>query len=487
MTERADRTFSRRGFAKAVAGGSLIAGFDAATGSWVAASDASGTPFAHLPQLDGELSFDPATRKEYANDYGRIVHEQPLAVLRPGSVRDVSAMVDFARRFGLKIVARGQGHQPFGQAQVSGGIVIDMRSLQQVHTFTADSVEVDAGISWHTLLQATLSYGLAPPVLTKFLGLTVGGTLSIGGVGTASLKHGAQVDQTTGLQAVTGEGNVIACSAEQHPDLFESALAGQGQCAIVTRATLRLERAPRVVREYVLPYRDLPTLVQDGVRVTQEGNFDGAVALILAANGQWSYALNATRNFTPPEAPDDAALLDGLSFVRGSEQMRDVDYFEYLDEMPPIDFTQSHADLGLCMPLSAVTAFVGKTLPRLTPDDLGGAMGIRMFFWKRPLFTRPLLRLPQAQIVCYTALLRSPTSDPEALARILAGNRALYEHNRTIGGTLYPFAAVELTQQEWRRHYGGQWQALARAKDRYDPDGVFASGPDLKFPARRRD
>ena len=55
-------------------------------------------------------------------------------------------MVTFARRFGLKIAARGQGHQPFGQAQVSGGIVIDMRSLQQVHTFTADSVEVDAGV-----------------------------------------------------------------------------------------------------------------------------------------------------------------------------------------------------------------------------------------------------------------------------------------------------------------------------------------------------
>jgi FAD/FMN-containing dehydrogenase len=160
-------------------------------------------------------------------------------------VRDIASIVSFARRFGLKIAARGQGHQPFGQAQVSGGIVIDMRSLQQVHTFTADSVEVDAGTSWRTLLQATLSYGLAPPVLTKFLGLTVGGTLSIGGVGVTSLRHGAQVDQTLALQVVTGEGDVVVCSTHEHRDLFEAALAGQGQCAIITRATLRLERAPR--------------------------------------------------------------------------------------------------------------------------------------------------------------------------------------------------------------------------------------------------
>ena len=472
MTDYDDPTFSRRGFAQAVVAGSLLMGFSRV---------GAGAPFANLPELDGELSFDPATRAEYANDYGRIVHEQPLAVLRPGSVRDVASMVTFARRFGLKIAARGQGHQPFGQAQVSGGIVIDMRSLQQVHTFTSDSVEVDAGTSWRTLLQATLSYGLAPPVLTKFLSLTVGGTLSIGGVGATSFRHGAQVDQTLGLQVVTGEGNVVACSADQCGDLFDAALAGQGQCGIVTRATLRLERAPAQVREYILRYPDLQTVVEDGTRVTQEGRFDGAVALILQSNGQWSYTLTPIRHFTPPQTPDDAALLADLRFARGSEQVRDVGYFEYLDEIPPIDFTQSHADLGLFMPLAEATSFVGKVLPRLTPDDLGGVQGIRMFFWKRASFTRPLFRLPENQLVCYTALLRSPTSDPELLARTVAGNRTLYEYNRDAGGALYPFAAVELTQEDWRRHYGAQWYELAKAKRRYDPDAVLASGPQLYF------
>jgi len=472
MTDCEGPAFSRRSFATAIAASSLLAGFSRA---------AAGAPFANLPQLDGELSFDPAVRAQYANDYGHIVHEQPLAVLRPGSVRDIASIVSFARRFGLRIVARGQGHQPFGQAQVSGGIVIDMRSLQQVHTFTADSVEVDAGVSWRTLLQATLSYGLAPPVLTKFLDLTVGGTLSIGGVGLTSLRHGAQVDQTLALQVVTGEGNVVTCSTDEQRDLFEAALAGQGQCAIVTRATLRLERAPAMVREYTLHYPDLETLIEDGTRVTQEGRCDGAVAMILHTNGSWSYVLTPIRHFTPPEAPDDATILAGLRFVRGSQQVRDAGYFAYLDEMPPIDFTQSHADLGLLMPVAAATKFVSKTLPRLTPDDLGSVQGIRMFFWKRAAFARPLFRLPDDPLVCYTALLRSPTSDSEMLARTLAGNRALYEHNRDNGGVLYPFAAVELTQGDWRRHYGKQWHELAKAKRRYDPDAVFASGPQLHF------
>jgi cytokinin dehydrogenase len=464
--------FSRRSFATAIAASSMLAGFSRPT---------AGAPFANLPQLDGELSFDPAVRAEYANDYGRIVHEQPLAVLRPGSVRDIAHIVSFARRFGLKIAPRGQGHQPFGQSQVSGGIVIDMRSLQQIHTFAAESVEIDTGANWRTLLQATLSHGLAPPVLTKFLELTIGGTLSIGGVGLTSLRHGAQVDQTLALQVVTGEGNVVTCSTDERRDLFEAALAGQGQCAIVTRATLRLERAPAKVREFTLPYADLATLIEDGMRVTQEGRFDGAVALLIRANDNWSYLLTPIRHFTPPESPDDDTLLAGLRFVQGSEQTRDVGYFAYLDEMPPIDFTQSHADLGLLMPQSAATEFVSKTLPRLTPEDLGGVQGIRMFFWKRTSFALPLFRLPDEPLTCYTALLRSPTSDPEMLARTVAGNRTLYEHNRANGGVLYPFAAVELTQEDWRRHYGAQWHELAKAKRRYDPDAVFASGPQLYF------
>ena len=41
--------------------------------------------------------------------------------------------------------------------------------------------------------------------------------------------------------------------------------------------------------------------------------------------------------------------------------------------------------------------------------------------------------------------------------------------------------AGELTQEDWRRHYGEQWHDLAKAKRRYDPDAVLASGPQLYF------
>ena len=320
---------SRRGFAKAVTGGTLAAGLSATLGTWVKPAAASAAPFHTLPPLDGKLLLDESARGPYAEDYGQIVHKRPLAVLLPGSLEDIVQIVHFARRHGLRIAARGHGHQPFGQAQVEGGIVIDMRALRSVHSVSVDRMEVDVGADWRTVVQAALAQGSSPPVLTNYLGLTVGGTLSVGGIGVTTFRQGAQVDHVLELTVVTGDGEVVVCSKRHHPDLFEAALAGQGQCAIIVRAVLRLVPAKLMVREYVFQYADLGTLLADELSLTEKGRFDGAVALIVPSAGGWSFTLTATRQYTPPDVPDDAALTAGLRPRAGSERSRDVGYLQY--------------------------------------------------------------------------------------------------------------------------------------------------------------
>ena len=90
---------------------------------------------------------------------------------------------------------------------------------------------------------ATLAQRRTPPVLTKYLGMTVGGTLSAGGFGITTHRYGAQVDQVRELEVVTGEANVVRCSEREQRALFEAALAGQGQCGIITRVVLNLSDA----------------------------------------------------------------------------------------------------------------------------------------------------------------------------------------------------------------------------------------------------
>src|SRR5688572_21435377 len=91
-------------------GAALVLGFDPVTRSWVAEAQArqGGSPFDHLPDLDGMVTTDPAAVAPYGSDAGSIVHNIPVAVLFPGSVRDIQKMVRFCRRHRINVACRGQ-------------------------------------------------------------------------------------------------------------------------------------------------------------------------------------------------------------------------------------------------------------------------------------------------------------------------------------------------------------------------------------------
>ncbi len=137
-----------------------------------------------------------------------------------------------------------------------------------------------------------------------------------------------------------------------------------------------------------------------------------------------------------------------------------------------------HAAITLTVPGPKASDYAERALARLTPGDLGAFGTVQIFVWRRSRFTRPLFRVPDADVCVGFAAIRG-SADPATLERMVAGNRVLYEDARAIGGTLYPFSALELSHDDWRKHYGSAWPVLARAKRVYDPGNVLASGPDL--------
>ncbi len=188
---------SRRSFVKGLVGsaGVLVLGFDPVRRSWVTSAYAD-TPTISIPHLDGVLLTDAASLAAAADDFGHVVHHTPIAVLQPGSVQDVVRAVRFCFEHRIQIVARGQGHSTGGQSQVQGGLVIDSSTLNAIEHIGANYVQVQAGVRWIDLIAKTIPLGLQPPLLTGFTGLSVGGTLSMGGIGATSFKVGAQVDKS---------------------------------------------------------------------------------------------------------------------------------------------------------------------------------------------------------------------------------------------------------------------------------------------------
>jgi cytokinin dehydrogenase len=87
---------SRRDLLRGAAAGALIGGWDPVSRSWATAADRRRS-LDRIPDLDGVLLADPASRRLAADDYGHFVHHEPLAVLRPASVEDIVKLVCFAR------------------------------------------------------------------------------------------------------------------------------------------------------------------------------------------------------------------------------------------------------------------------------------------------------------------------------------------------------------------------------------------------------
>ena len=67
-------------------------------------------------------------------------------------------------------------------------MVVDSRTLASIEIVPGEDTRVGSaivggGARWIDVLTAALEHGLSPPVLTDFIELSVGGTLSGGGIG----------------------------------------------------------------------------------------------------------------------------------------------------------------------------------------------------------------------------------------------------------------------------------------------------------------
>lgn len=481
---------TRRNVLAGMGAAALVYGFDPVERAWVADAQARGS--APLPALDGSVITDPTTLATYADDVGNIVRKTPRAVLLPASVEDVQAMVRYAKRHGIKVAARGQGHTTFGQSQVENGLVIDMRTLSEIHSIESNRAVVDAGLTWRQLVEEVVPQGLTPPVLTGYTNLTIGGTLSVGGVSSTN-DEGVQVDRVQALQVVTGDGDVEWCSERHKRDLFEAVLAGLGQCGIIVKAIVDLVPAPSLARVFLLNHTNNADFFDDMRTLLERGEFDDVFMLGAPAEaGGWVQQLNAVRFFEPGEEPNDERLLRRLKIPPAAVQVSDVPYLDYVLRVDAaIEFFRSiglfddvlHPWFDVWLPEAKVEQYVGSTLAGLTPEDVGATGFLLLFPQKRKRLTRPFFRVPERGewVFLFDILTAAatPGPNPEFLQRMLARNRRLYEKARDVGGTIYPIGAIPLTQRDWRDQYGRLFAEFKSRKRRFDPSGILTPGPGI--------
>jgi FAD/FMN-containing dehydrogenase len=366
--------------------------------------------------------------------------------------------------------------------------------MHAIHAVGPDWVDVDAGMLWSDLVPVLAGRGMQfRGGLTGYLGLTVGGTLSVGGISTL-YQQGAQIDAVQALQVVTGHGDIVWCSETDNADLFSAALGGLGQVGIITRARLELVPAPTWVGTCVVPYRDADAAFEAMRAAVECGRAHEVFCVILPPSEEAPPTFQVHLAYHQPDSsPQHDDLLAGLPDWTGPAVTNVVRFLEHVRTYDAVIDLWRGGDwddrlkpwFDVWLGDDTITQFVTQTVSEMTMEDWSlpdGGGFVLLFPHRAEAFGRPRLRLPQDHglVWLFDVLnVAAPKPDPGYHGRMLARNHRWMTRAESVGGVRYPIGTLHYTPDDWSRHYGSAWDDVVRHKRLYDPAGILTPGPSM--------
>lgn len=434
----------------------------------------------------------PADREAVECDFGRLVRRTALGVLTPRTADEVERIVAYANQRGLRLTARGRGMSQGGQSIPSAGVSLDLSHMTSIDSPDPASrtVRCSAGATWRDVIAMTAPHGLLPKVVPLNLDLTVGGLLSVAGVGATSHRYGAAVACAPELEVVTGGGRRLVCSASRECSVYEASLGGLGRAGIIVGARIELRPFAHNVRTFYLLFDEIePWLAaQRALIATRRADYlegfctpcvqglrDGPRGR--APFAQWFFGLHVTLEFDDRASSDSEVLgdLDRFRVVHQEDSATVAFAARYDPRFVSMRrsgaWTQAHPWVEAMLP--------GEKLHELLPAILAAypvafGDGPRLIFVERS-GAPPFLSLPAGPEVACCAIL--PTGvPPHLLADTLDAMRAIHGlivregGKRVLSGWTTMMNARALDE-----HYGERAEDWTSARRTLDPRGVLAS------------
>jgi alkyldihydroxyacetonephosphate synthase len=186
---------------------------------------------------------------------GRWMVHRPVAIVQPGSEREVVEVVRLIVEAGAPLVPYGAGSGVCGGALPDqGGVVVDVKRLSAIEALDVEGLKARVGAGAIGMIVETelerrgLTLGHFPSSLYCS---TIGGYLAARSAGQCSSRYGKIEDMAQSLRWVTGRGELL----DSAPGLGASAWGGgwdptqlvigsEGTLGVITSGLLRLHRAP---------------------------------------------------------------------------------------------------------------------------------------------------------------------------------------------------------------------------------------------------
>ena len=208
-----------------------------------------------------QIARDDESLAHWGRDWTRDKSPAPSAIVFPDSPEQVQGLVRKAAEASTALVpSGGRTGLSGGAVAANGEVVVSFDKMNAILEFDATDriVRCQPGVVTGALQNFAEERGLMYPVDFASSGSShIGGNIATNAGGIKVIRHGLTRDWVTGLQVVTGTGDLLKCNQGLTKnatgyDLRHLFVGSEGTLGLIVEAELKLAKAPEPHRVMVL-------------------------------------------------------------------------------------------------------------------------------------------------------------------------------------------------------------------------------------------
>ncbi|MDH5423634.1 MAG: FAD-binding protein [Gammaproteobacteria bacterium] len=254
---------------------------------------------------------EPADIWSYGLDNSRR-HALADFVVLPETTEQVRQIVALCNRFNSPLIARGKGTGTTGATvPITGGVILSTERMNKILRIAPNDryMVVQPGVTNEEIQIAAAEHGFFwPPDPTSAAFCTVGGNLAYNSAGPRAVKYGTPRENTLGLEAVSGAGNIMRCGVYTTKgvvgyDLTRLLIGSEGTLAIITEATLKLTPLTESKSTIKAIYKTIDSAAQAVSKIMAQSTTPCSLEFMD------KNALNMVRQYSKADLPEDAGAM----------------------------------------------------------------------------------------------------------------------------------------------------------------------------------
>ena len=210
---------------------------------------------------EGVIASEEAMRP-YESDGLTAYRQLPMVVVLPETTAQVSAVLAYCHREGIKVVPRGAGTSLSGGALPLGdGVLLGMAKFNRIREIDYDNrvAVVEPGVTNLAVSQAVEGEGFYyAPDPSSQIACTIGGNVAENSGGVHCLKYGMTANNVLGCELVLMTGETVRLGGKHLDaggyDLLGVVTGSEGLLGVVTEITVRILKRPQTARAALIGF-----------------------------------------------------------------------------------------------------------------------------------------------------------------------------------------------------------------------------------------